>query len=164
MPSFGKSTTEKNSQVPHLEDYLVNRKYSGGILLVFDLIEAVEGIYLPTEVRNTYIRSLVSMANNIGLWTNDMLSLQRELALGDVHNLVVVLQHHHQIPIQEALDRAMEMHDLEVKKYLELEKRLYEQKKPYENELKKINDWSSICLRGNLDWSMMTGRYQITSQ
>ncbi len=118
-----------NNQVPRVEDYIMNRQHTGGVFPCFDLIEAVDRIYLPPEARNRIVIELTKAANNLIVWSNDMMSLQKEVVVGEVHNLIVVLQHQRQISLQAALDQAAEMHEVEVEKYLNLERKLFEQKK-----------------------------------
>ncbi len=78
--------------------------------------------------------------------------------------MVIILQHHDQISMREALERASDMHELELEKYLELERRLFEQESPYRNELETYTYGLRAWIRGNLDWGMESERYQVTNQ
>ncbi len=91
------------------------------------------------------------------------MSLEKELAVGEVHNLVICLSHHHQIPVQEALNRTLDMHNLELEKYLKLEKKLFEQGDTFKKEYEKYTYGLRAVIRGNLDWSIESDRYHFVN-
>ncbi|MGX9291388.1 terpene synthase family protein [Bacillus sp. A015] len=67
---------------------------------------------------------MTSHANKIINLTNDIMSLRKELRLGDVHNLVIRIREQTQICLEEAIDEVKRMHDDELKQYLKLEQEL----------------------------------------
>jgi 5-epi-alpha-selinene synthase len=99
------------------------------------------------------------MANNLISWCNDLVSLEKEMRVGDVHNLVVVLQHHHQISLQQAIHMAIEQHNAEMKAYLELEPQVPSFGPDIDPQvqlyLRGLRHW----MRGNLDWGLTAKRY-----
>ena len=70
------------------------------------------------------MRRLSLMAINVVCWSNDLLSLAKELQHGDRHNLVIALRTQYRLPLREAINRAAELHNAEVRAFLTLEARL----------------------------------------
>lgn len=64
-------------QIPSIEDYLIKRQHTGGVLPFFDLIEVVARVYLPPEAMNSLVIELISAANNLLAWSNDIMSLKK---------------------------------------------------------------------------------------
>ncbi|AOS63072.1 terpene synthase family protein [Actinoalloteichus hymeniacidonis] len=68
----------------------------GGLagLHVYDLAEPVLGRELPEAVASSHEwRTLVGGVNDVAAWCNDIASLERETAGGEVHNYVIVIRH-----------------------------------------------------------------------
>lgn len=149
----------KNKKVPNLESYSIYRQYTGGILPCVDLMEVFYEIKFPVNYQSDLLNDLIGTMNNIINWSNDIISLRKELANGALHNLIFSLQQHEQISIQEALIRAKEMHDLELDRYFKLENLILEQNTSDNDSLKKYIISLRAVIRGNLDWSMNTSRY-----
>ncbi|HZS19387.1 MAG TPA: hypothetical protein VFA63_00175, partial [Pseudonocardiaceae bacterium] len=87
-----------------LAEYGVLRRAAGGILVTFDLIEIAGGAELPPAVyySRTYQR-LLTTSGDVVCWTNDVLTVEKEAAAGDLLNLVTVLQSAHLCTRSEAL-------------------------------------------------------------
>lgn len=146
--------------VPDAATYIAMRPLSGAVFTFTELFGIVEELPFPAEVRShPLVERLTLMANNVVCWINDLLSLHKELESGDVHNLVVVLRHEHQISWQEAAERAAALLNAEVRAYVDLERRLPSfgpQVDPIvARYLAVLRSW----MRGSLDWSYTTGRY-----
>lgn len=90
-----------------LAEYGPLRRAAGGILVTFDLVEIAGGAELPPSVyySRTYQR-LLAAAGDVVCWTNDVLTIDKEAAAGDLLNLVTVLQRAHRRTPAEALARA----------------------------------------------------------
>ncbi len=65
--------------------------------------------------------STLMIANNVISWSNDIIGLEIEMKRRDVHNLVLVLQQEYQLTLQEAINRAAELCNEEVRKFMDLE-------------------------------------------
>ncbi len=149
--------------MPDLATYMEIRAFTSGIYAYCDLLQIVDRIVLPPEViEDGMVKRLELTTNNVMAWSNDILSVQKEVAEGKTHNLVLVLQHSGHIPLQEALDRAAELHDAQVRTFIELSAEL-----PYfgieinahlQRYLSGLRSW----MRGHLDWYLETGRYRST--
>ncbi|XYI03583.1 terpene synthase family protein [Sorangium sp. So ce1128] len=146
--------------VPELNSYLENRYHSGGMVPSMDLIELTEGLDLPTEViLSEPVDRLSRACGNVVCWSNDIVSLAKEQARGDVTNLVVVLRHLYKCSLQEAVDRVNAKIVEEVRLFEEIESSLPEYQPGVSSQLKKYIAGLKAWMRGNLDWSAETHRY-----
>jgi len=92
------------------------------------------------------------LANRAICWSNDLFSIHKELAHGDVHNLAIVLQHESALSIGDAVAAAVRMHDDAIRQFERDEPGLPPAMHRFVDALK---GW----VRANLDWSIETGRY-----
>jgi hypothetical protein len=61
----------------------------------FDLIEFVHDLDPPVQSRvHPLYLDLVTAAADVVCWTDDLVTVEKEIARGDVHNLVIVLVHY----------------------------------------------------------------------
>lgn len=148
-----------NNQIPRVEDYVINRQHSGSVFVCFDLVERGGRRYLPAEVRNGLFTDLINSASNIANWTNDILSLKKEIDDGEVHNLVICMQKHNQVSMQDSLEQVKKMLDHELSKYNELKKEFLNVNKPYEEEIQKYIFGLEFAVRGQYEWGLNTGRF-----
>jgi 5-epi-alpha-selinene synthase len=149
--------------VPDLATYMKIRSFTSAVFACCDLIQIVDRIALPPEViEHPIVKRLELAANNVSAWSNDILSLEREVGEGKTHNLVVVLQHEYQIPVQEAVERAAEIHDAEVRTFIELSVQLPSFGAQIDAELQRYISGLRFFMRGCLDWYLETGRYCLT--
>ncbi len=159
--SLWEATNRARGVVPDLETYTRMRRITGGILVDLDLIEVVEGLKLPPEVQeHLTVRSMARASNNVTCWANDLFSLEKELERGDVHNLVVVLRHAEELTLQEAVDLSVQMHNAEVRRFIELESQLPTFGGTVEANLARYVAALRARMRGNLDWARESGRYR----
>ncbi|TGB13314.1 hypothetical protein [Streptomyces sp. MZ04] len=90
--------------------FIAHRRESGAMNIVFDLAEPIEGTEIPSEwYRLREFQHPRLAANDVVCWHNDIVSLRKELAHADVHNLPLVLQRAIGCDLQEAVDRAAVM-------------------------------------------------------
>ncbi|MEH1834975.1 MAG: terpene synthase [Nostoc sp.] len=147
--------------VPDTDTYIAMRRLSAGADVALPLIELCDQLIIPDFLRKEDIfKQLNEIANNLLGWSNDIFSLSRELATGHVHNLVFVLHYQHKLSLEEAIKRATEMHDQEIRKLISLEADIPSFGEKIDAEFAKyilgINAW----IRGNLDWYSFTDRYK----
>ena len=154
------ATNRKQGITPDVATYIKMRPFSGGLYTYINLIEIIEQITLPRRVReHPTVQRLTLTANNVVCWTNDIVSLAKELKQGDVHNLVLALQHKHRLTLQEAMDRAAALHAAEVRAFIDLELRLPSFGTVLDSQVKAYSSVLRSWMRGNLDWSYTSGRY-----
>ena len=146
---------------PTVQDYIAMRPLTGGLITDVDLIDLTEHIDLPAEVRaSALVQRLTQMANNVVCWSNDLISLAKEMRRRDVHNLVLAIRQERGCSLQEAVDWAARLHDDEVRGFLELERHLPAYGAPIDQELQRYLAVLRAWMRGNLDWAADSGRYQ----
>jgi 5-epi-alpha-selinene synthase len=146
--------------IPDLATYIKMRCVLFGAYPFLDLILITNGISLPPEVIEfPVVKRLVLAAINAMAWANDIFSFKKELKKGTVHNLVLVLQHEYQIPFEEAFKRAVEVHDAQVRKFIELSVQLPSFGSEIDVNLQRYILGLRFWIRGNLDWMMESSRY-----
>jgi hypothetical protein len=147
--------------VPTVAEYVQMRPFTGALLADIEAIEIIEKIYLPRNVvEQPLLQRMIQACNNIVCWSNDLFSCTKESRQGDVHNLVLVLQHHRQISLQEAVNEAARMHNEEVAIFATLEKLLPLKGDERDYELLRYVSVLRSWITGNFDWSVSdTGRY-----
>jgi hypothetical protein len=91
-------------------EYPALRRAAGGIAVTFDLIEIAGGAELAPQVyySRAYQR-LLTAAGDVVCWTNDILTVEKETAAGDLLNLVVVIEAAERCTRDQALARAGEL-------------------------------------------------------
>jgi hypothetical protein len=148
---------------PSVAEYVTMRPYTGALFCDVEAIEIIEKVYLPSEILQHFIvQRLVLACNNIVCWSNDIFSCAKEAKQGDVHNLVLVLQHERQLSLQEAIDETARMHNEEVKLFTALEKLLPSFGEVMDKELGRYVAILRSWITANYDWSFYdTGRYQV---
>ena len=145
---------------PDLETYLRMRPLTSGVSIDIEFIGLTESTSLSSEIRNrSAIRQLIQASNNVVCWANDILSLEKEVRHGDVHNLVVAIEHEYQLSRSVAQRRAVEMHNAEVAEFCRLAHCLPTVPPGVEAKLIPFIAILGGRMRGNLDWSQETGRY-----
>ncbi|KAI0919583.1 terpene cyclase [Taiwanofungus camphoratus] len=91
---------------PDLESYIITRKDSSGLKMLFDLIECAEGLRIPAEIYTApMLQRLRSDAANIISWSNDIAAYPRNPA-SEKHNLVAALMVERRVSAQNAIDVA----------------------------------------------------------
>ncbi len=149
--------SERNTQ--NVATYTQMRRMTSGAFMPFDLIEAVEGFYLPDEVlAHPVMAQLISTAVDMLGWSNDIFSLERDMGDEFHPNLVLSIQKEHGVGIQDALDMAVEMHDSAVFRFLELE-RVIPSFGDKDAEVARFVSTLRRWIRANIEWSIETGRY-----
>jgi avermitilol synthase len=95
---------------PDLPTYIDLRRRSGATTTCFDLIEVTGGFTLSDAIFHSEpFQSLYTAAIDIIGWGNDVMSVDKELARGDVHNLLIVLHHAEDSSWADAAQRAADM-------------------------------------------------------
>jgi hypothetical protein len=151
--------TRAERNVQDVATYAQMRRMTSGAFMPFDLIEAVEGIYLPDDIlSHPVVAQLISTAVDLLGWSNDIFSLERDMGDEFHPNLVLSIQKERGLSIQEALGMAVEMHDSAVFRFLELERAMpsFGDK---DAEVARFVSTLRRWIRANIEWSIETGRY-----
>jgi hypothetical protein len=150
------------SVVPAVATYLKMRPFAGGLYAFTDLFDITEAVCLPRELRDHPVpQRLTTMANNIVCWSNDIMSLSKEIQQGEIHNLVLSIRHHQHLTLQEAINRAAALHDAEVRAFIDLELRLPSRNGVGNPELKHYASVLRRFIRGSFDWLYTSKRYLV---
>jgi hypothetical protein len=146
-----------------LKDYIRYRPQIGGANFFLDLATLMDDIHLPADLRaNRQVKNLGMYCAQTICWANDLYSFSKEWELGDELNLVMLLKHHHQISLEEAVARAVKIHDTEVALFrntAEVVTALCST--TVRPVLEQYVTSLGLMMRGNIDWSSQdTTRYQ----
>lgn len=144
-------------RVPTLAQYIEMRRDTGAVRTSIAMVEICERIQLPAHIiAQPHVEALANACNDVVCWANDIISLPKEHAEGDVHNLVAVLAHHHCAgDIAQATELAIRMHDARVADFI----RFATSRPLVDPELHRFVDTMRAWMRGNLDWARESGRY-----
>ncbi|HZV48549.1 MAG TPA: hypothetical protein VFD49_02125 [Candidatus Dormibacteraeota bacterium] len=146
--------------VPPLDVYIERRRHSGAMHIATDLIDLAEHLQLPEAIRQTPpISTLTRMAIDVVCWSNDIQSLNKELALGEVNNLVLVLQRERSLSLEQTVELVHDMIASEIRAFQKLERVLPAFPPALRGEVERYVDGLRACMRGNIDWSAETYRY-----
>lgn len=146
---------------PDVATYITMRAATSGFTTILALMGITRLIELPSEVlKHPDVQRLSLMANNIISWANDIYSFDKEMRFGDVHNLVLTLRHKYHCTLDEAIQRAAELHDNEVRAFIELEAQLPFFGKDIEYQLERYMFSLRSWIRGSFDWHRLSGRYK----
>lgn len=149
--------------VPDLAPYVKMRSVTVGMPVIWALGEEACRVHLSDQERIHSARvELLSSASNIIGWANDIYTCEKEIQECQVTNLVVVLAREHDLSFPEALELAVEWHDSEVKRFLELLDSLSQgDHRSTDAHLRSYGEMLSSCIGGHLDWARGTGRYKM---
>ncbi|NJQ03598.1 terpene synthase family protein [Streptomyces zingiberis] len=146
---------------PGEAEYIEQRRHTGAIYVCMDLIDIVAGLDLPEEVyEDELFQAALRSSSDVVVWTNDWYSLGKEMALGEYHNLVRVVEHERGLSQPEALVHTAEAINTETRRYLRHRERLLEAHPAHRAGLTTYLAGMESWMRGNLDWSRATLRYR----
>jgi hypothetical protein len=161
----------RTGDIPDLDTFARMRRDAGAIIPSFDLIELVESTTVPAELYYSRIyQRLITSAGNVVCWTNDLMTLEKELAHDDMHNFVPVLAHALGISLEDSIDEVADRAGREVELFLAAEAELDR----VFDELGVSDDLRVATLgcvamlrawmRGHVEWGRNTARYlEVTS-
>jgi Terpene synthase family 2, C-terminal metal binding len=159
------ATNRLHGTMPDVATYRTMRPFTGAVYTYLQLIEFVEQLDLPSDVRDhPDVQCLGQMTNNCICWSNDIISLEKELLHGDVHNLVLLLSAEQRLALQEAVDHVAALHDAEMRAFIALAARLPSFGAAADVELQRYVAGMRSWMRANLDWSAATARYRPATQ
>ncbi len=144
-----------DTQTPSVKRYLEMRPVTVG-LRIDDLFSCADGVRVPVGKSGGVVAELTRLANEVVCWSNDLVSLDKELQQGEVHNLIQVLQHAHGFSLQAAVAQAKAQHDTTLGRYLRTEEQV---KRLDEPDLETYLELLRARIRGIHDWAIASGRY-----
>ncbi len=146
--------------VPDMVRYRKMREVSSGLYFGFRLGELTDNINLPPHVReHATVKLLESKASLIVGLANDIYTVERELARGEVNNMVMVLMHDEGLTVEQAMTRTVEMHDAETREFIALAVQLPRFSPQVDSDLQRYVDVLSSMISGHRSWAIETARY-----
>jgi hypothetical protein len=145
-------------RVPTLAEYPARRRSAGAIIPSFDVIELAEDRYLPPAVyADAAYQEARAAAGDVICWTDDLATVGKEWARGDVHNLVIVLAAYGKPDWDSAWRAGLEMLTGRLRTYFAAERDLLDR---YGEAARPNLDGLRAWMRGHLDWGLETARYR----
>lgn len=148
--------------VPEVEPYQVQRLYDSAVYACEDLIEITEeGLELPAEVlSDVRFQTLRHLCAEVVAFTNDIFSYEKEvLKHRNPNNLLHVLMTHRSLSLTEATSQAVRLINNAIESFIAHEQNLQPEirgNKRLHTYVRGMKAW----MRGNLHWSVLTGRYR----
>jgi 5-epi-alpha-selinene synthase len=149
----------RKGEVPSLDVYLALRRSSIGMEPMFDVMElALDRVLSPAEHASIEAVELRRLGAELSALVNDLSSLEKEEALGDVCNVVIVMQAFLGSDRLRAREAIIERHDAELKRLSALEARLETTQRgsPLAGYARCIRQW----LVGHAAWIRSSRRYE----
>ncbi|GAA3630882.1 isoafricanol synthase [Streptomyces chitinivorans] len=154
------------AQLPTVEEFLAARRHTIGIQPCLDLAERCGRYTLPSGLHGGRpLREMRRITDDVAIFVNDIVSLDKELAAGDVNNTVVLLRHGTGRPLPDCVREIGAAANGRVARFRELAARLpglLEAAGVPRGTRAHVEDYVDgmrNVMRGNLDWSLESGRY-----
>ena len=151
---------------PSPGEYATIRRRANGPFM-FDLAEPILGVRLPDGLRMTQTwQTMLTACNDVTAWCNDIASVEKERAHGDVLNYVIVLAHHHRTEGNAAVECVLDKIAERIDDLLDAARRLPKEFDDAGMTRKQARDASKIAVallgapRGHLEWLLETDRYE----
>ena len=146
--------------VPEAAQYRKMREVSSGLYFGFRLGELTDNINLPQHVRDDpTVRNLESKASLIVGLANDIYTVEKELAKGEVNNMIMVLMYEEGLTLDEAMARTVELHDTETHEFIALSLHLPSFSREIDADLQRYIEVLSSMISGHRSWALETSRY-----
>lgn len=111
--------------VPTVAEYLTSRRHTFAHWVWLDLLELTAQYELPPTIQNSDPYRRAGLASqDFCAWYNDLCSLPKELAAGDVHNLGISLIHHNGLTQRQATAETRRMVRARITDFLNAEQDL----------------------------------------
>ncbi|KAK4244583.1 isoprenoid synthase domain-containing protein [Corynascus novoguineensis] len=147
------------SRILDLESYFLLRRHTSGAPSTIALCEM--DMDIPDYVReHPILRLLETLAVDLIVIGNDLLSYNKEQAVGDdEHNIVTVIMAQFGVGVQEAIDRAGELSREKTDRFNALYGLLPRWVGPVDLDVQRLADGMAQCVSGVLHWSYESHRY-----
>ncbi|WP_051717860.1 isoafricanol synthase [Streptomyces megasporus] len=157
------------SALPTLAEFLAARRHSIGIQPCLDLAERCGRYTLPPQLHGgSPLKEMRRITDDVAIFVNDIVSLDKELAVGDVNNTVILLHRTTGRTLEECVREICAAANERVVRFREhaasLPGLLAASGVPEELRacVEDYVDGMRNVMRGNLDWSLESRRYDAT--
>ncbi|MEV0266809.1 hypothetical protein AB0I49_36425 [Streptomyces sp. NPDC050617] len=159
----------RQRHTPSLDEYVQLRRASGSITACLDLLEFSTGLEVPPLLHETeQLRTMANRAADVVVWVNDVVSLAKELAIGETTNGVLVVRRELGLTAQESVDYIYARVADDIRSFHAAESELERICSGWlgvtEAERAALNSLThgmKCWMRGNLDWSVRSERYAV---
>ncbi|WP_119065919.1 terpene synthase family protein [Rubrobacter indicoceani] len=162
--SVRQSFLQRRGETPSLLEYTELRRITGGLDILTHTLAATDGISLSGgALSGTLVERLRLAADNVCCWHNDLVSLNKELAGGEVNNLSIVLAEDPSVPcasVREGLDLAVKMVYDEQAEFERVKTLLLERGGPQAATVKWYIGMLEERISGIISWQERCARYQ----
>jgi hypothetical protein len=149
---------DRSGRAPALDSYVDLRRHSGAVETCIDLIERRPQAYLaPRLCGRDEVLALRKAANDIICWSNDVMSLAKEILHGELNNLVAVLRASTDMGWKAAAEVAAEMIAARTREFDEISQELL-RTDPSASTAAFV-DGLTRWIAGSLDWHRRSPRY-----
>ena len=156
------ATNRVHHRIPDIETYLQMRPWAIGLYPYLDLFDITDDTPVPSLVRmHPVVHHATLLAAQIICWANDIVSFEKELAQDDWHNLVLILHHTEQMPLQQAIQEVANQHDAAMQIFVDLDSHMPSFAPPLNRSLQHYLATLRSWVSANIQWSQLTGRYQL---
>jgi 5-epi-alpha-selinene synthase len=146
--------------VPDIETYIKLRRLTGAMEPLIELIEFCNHLVISDFTRKHNIfTKLKVITNDIVCWCNDIFSAPREMESGDFHNLALLIHSQEKIPVEQAIQRAVEMHNQKVQVMVSLALSMPSFGQAEDTEVAKYISGMQSWISSSLNWYSYSGRY-----
>jgi hypothetical protein len=159
---FSRETVANRAgRVPTPEAHAAVREHTVGLYPMFLFAGPVEGLVLPPAVRShAAILELTATACRIVGYARDLFTHREEIARGCVHNLVLVTMREHAVLLDKAIDRAVSVHDDEVRHFVRTAAELPSFGSSDDAVVQEYVELLRRWVGGHRKWAEYTGRYR----
>ncbi|WP_327167691.1 terpene synthase family protein [Streptomyces subrutilus] len=149
--------------VPDLPGYLRVRRRSCFMPVWMDLIERAGHFEVPEPVfASDAFQALRQAVVDACIVINDVHSLEKEEAGGDVHNIVTIARHHQHLTRQDAIAWALALFEERLAMFLRLREEVLRTARdtPGDEAAERYIDGLGSVARGGHDWDLVSSRYR----
>ncbi|TQK42625.1 pentalenene synthase [Streptomyces sp. SLBN-118] len=166
---LGEAHNRNAQRLPSLEQFLRVRRDSIGVQPCLDFTERCGGYTLPDELHDSFpLREMREITGDVVIFVNDIVSLVKELAAGDVNNSVIILREQRRCTLEESVECIAARANTHLARFAQLAaalpKTLSERGVLPEvrGHIEHYVEGMGHLMAGNLAWSLATSRYDET--
>lgn len=154
----------EDDSIPNLIVYMDRREISDAVYSVFELSTASYEIVIPEDLKTSkLVSSMTQHAVRAICVANDIYSYRKECKEEIPDNLVFIMQRTHNLDVFTALERTIDVHDTEIKRYLNHKKRLQDSYPDNNQILDRICELYEGWMDSNHDFSSTSKHYLLPS-
>jgi hypothetical protein len=146
---------------PTINEYVTLRRATSAAYVSYTLIEFASGLPVPDAVyHHPAVQAVAATGNDLLSWFNDLISLRRDAASACGHNLVLAIAHERGLPVEEAIQLAVDRWQRTMHRFVELRAEVPSFGATIDLALRHHLDGVANSVRGTIDWSLESGRYR----